>query len=45
MALCEHCRAEMVGEAERLPLPWFDHNTHQIAGNSVPRLMRIWRLE
>lgn len=36
MALCEHCRAELAGSAERLPPPWFDHDHHKVAGRYVP---------
>ena len=32
MTLCEHCRAEVAGQGERLPPPWFDHDRHTVAG-------------
>ena len=27
-----HCRAELEGPGERLPLPWFDHDQRMVAG-------------
>ena len=35
MALCEHCRAELAGQGERLPAPWFDHDPHTVAGEHL----------
>jgi hypothetical protein len=31
VSLCERCRAELDGDAERLPPPWFDHDRHMVA--------------
>lgn len=36
MALCEHCRAELERPDEKLPPPWFDHGTHEVAGVRLP---------
>ena len=35
MTLCEHCRAEVAGQGERLPPPWFDHDRHTVAGEHL----------
>jgi hypothetical protein len=43
VALCEHCRAELVdGRAGRLPGPWFDHDHRRAAGTPLTKLE--WQL-
>jgi len=42
MALCEHCRAELAGQAEQLPPPWFDHDRHTVAGEHI--MPKFWQV-
>ena len=42
MTLCEHCRAEVAGQGERLPPPWFDHDRHTVAGEHLS--LKRWQI-